>query len=169
VTRRSLISTLPDLSSEELEAMDLDDRRLEAWMAVMAGATQKSVAERFGVSPTTIRNWLDATAAQRRTRNQDIDLEVERMVGQMEAVVGEAWKRLEHLPHNSMAGPSYLKTVIEAVQVVARLRGIDGKAAATGGTTKSTTVVVRFGGAAGGGKEPERPVIDVAVQERESA
>ena len=169
MTRSHLKGSLTPLTPEELEVASVDERRAEAWYLVMTGRTMKSVAEQFGVSPTTIRNWIDAVARQRRSRTEEMDLEVERLVGQCEAVAIKAWENLNAVAPNSMTGPSYLKTVLESVQTIARLRGLDG-AKKDPTSTKSTTVVVRFGGAAGGGKE--QPIhagaIDVAVQERET-
>jgi transposase-like protein len=157
--------TLTPLTEAEIEQADADDRHAEAWYLCNTGWSQRKVAERFGVTPTTIRNWLDRYAKERRTRAEDVEYETERLIGQMEAVASKAWESHGRLPDNSMAGPSYLKTVIEAVQVIARLRGIDGlKKEASG--TRSTTVVVRFGG---GVPSRRDDVIDVGVLEEETA
>ena len=136
-------------------------------MLLTTGMSQRDVAKHFEVSTTTIRKWTDAWGRSRRSRADDIELEREKMIGQMEAVANRAWTGVNSVAANSMTGPSYLKTIIEAAQVIIKLRGLDLPVTREGGG-RQTTVVVRFGGTAGGGKEQIGGIqgaIDVAVQE----
>jgi len=93
------------------------------------------------------------------------------MIGQMEGVANAAWARFQAIESpTAMTGPSYLKTIVEAAQVIIKLRGLDVPAERnTGG--RETRVIVSFGGTpvnreqAGG----IQGAIDVAVLEEQSA
>lgn len=159
-------SGLEPLTDEELEELDADTRKAEAWMMVMTGSSQRAVAARFDVSPATINAWIRSYAAAARTRAENIEYEKERIIGQLEAVATQAWKRHNRTKPDSMAGPSYLKIATDAVLEIARFRGIEGpKGPDAGSSTRTTEIVVRFGSAPPG--QPEG-AIDVGVRETET-
>lgn len=139
-------SALEPMADDELPDATDDDRKAEAWLLVSTGTSQRQVAERFQVSPSTIRKWTDSYAKARMSRPELVEIEREKMIGQMEAVAHKAWQSLNEVAPNSMTGPSYLKTVIEAAQVIIKLRGLDVPAERTTGG-RETRVIVSFGGA----------------------
>jgi len=163
-------SALEPMADDELADATDDDRKAEAWLLVSTGTSQRQVAERFQVSPTTIRKWTESYARARLSRPELVEIERERMIGQMEAVASKAWEGFNGVLPNSMTAPSYLKTIIEAAGVIIKLRGLDVPAERnTGG--RETRVIVSFGGTpvnreqAGG----IQGAIDVAVLEEQSA
>jgi transposase-like protein len=149
------------MTEQERDESSQDDRRADAWHRYMTGTTMRSIAKDYDVSPQTISNWIKGYAMARRTRAENVEVETERIVGVLEEVIVEAWVSKQKLPANSMAGPSYLKTIVEAAQVVARLRGIDAPKDGAASGARATQVVVNFGTVA-----PERrDLVDVEVTE----
>ena len=139
------VTALEPMADDELPDATDDDRKAEAWLLVSTGTSQRQVAERFGVSSTTIRKWTESYARARLSRPELVEIERERMIGQMEAVAQKAWGGFENVAPNSMTAPSYLKTIIEAAQVIIKLRGLDvAPERAQGG--RETRVIVSFGG-----------------------
>ena len=138
-------TALEPMTDDELPDATDDDRKAEAWLLVSTGTSQRQVAERLGLSTTTIRKWTDSYARARLSRADLVDIERERMIGQMEAVAGKAWEGFGSVLPNSMTAPSYLKTIIEAAQVIIKLRGLDVPAERQGGG-RETKIVVSFGG-----------------------
>jgi transposase-like protein len=137
---------------------DEDTRQAEAWLAVTMGESQATVARRFEVNASTVCRWLKAEAIRRRTRSEDIDYEVERLVGVLEAATTEALVSYRAVAGtNAQVGPQYLKVAIDGVKEIARFRGVTG--ARPGQGAGGTTVVVRIGGGKGG-----EPPIEVGVQ-----
>lgn len=136
---------LVPLDDEELEEAPDDVRHAEAWYLVATGHTQTDVAKTMGVTRQTIANWLKSESLRRRSRVENIDEEAERLVGILEGVVAEAWKSHRRAGENSMAGPSYLKTVLDGVKEIASLRGLDRRPT-DDGAGKKTEIIVRIGG-----------------------
>ena len=163
-------SSLAPMAEVELPDATDDDRKAEAWLLVSTGTSRREVAKRFGVASTTIRNWTESYARARLSRPELVEIERERMIGQMEAVADKAWAGFNGVDGNAMVGPSYLKTIIEAAQVIIKLRGLDVPAERTGGG-RETKVIVSFGGIpihreqAGG----IQGAIDVAVLEERAS
>ena len=154
---------LVPLSSEELADLDIEEKRMEAWHLSITGHSQAAISRQFGVNRITVARWLDIVGIERRSRAENIERETERIIGTLEAVAGESWRRSRLAGENSMAGPSHLKNVIEAAKEIARLRGIEPTKRSEG-TTRTTEVIVRIGGRAG--EDPQ--FIDVGVRDSEA-
>jgi len=138
-------SALAPIPDDELPDATDDDRKAEAWLMVSTGSSQAAAARHFNVSGPTVRKWIDQFAKARMSRPELVEIERERMIGQMESVANAAWKGFQGVDGNAMVGPSYLKTVIEAAQVIVKLRGLDiAPERASGG--RETRVIVSFGG-----------------------
>ena len=153
-------SRLEPLDAQEIESVATSDRRAETFLLYSTGWKQSEIARYFHVSQSTVSSDLKFEFSRRRARAQNIEDEIERIVGVVEGVITSAWKR-----HNaaadaapgSVAGASYLKIVLEAAEKLAQLRGIDGPKAATVAKGQ-TRVIVQIGGT------PEQPAIQVGVE-----
>jgi len=150
---------LVPLAQDKLAELGPEDKRAEAWYLSVTGRTQLEIAAHFGVAPGTIQRWLKQAALERRQRAENVDEEAERIIGTIEAVATEAWKRHEASDVDGLSGPNYLRLVLDSMKEIARLRGID-QAISTGGSAGTTTLRVRIGGRDISGT----PVIDVGVQ-----
>ncbi len=137
-----------------------EERQAEAWYLNSIGHSTREIAGAMGASLAQVRTWIRKEGQSRRSHLENIDEQVDRLVGALEGVVLDAWGSKRRLPDNSMAGPQYLKTVIDAVREIARLRGLDAPRGPM--QSKKTEVVVRIGGE---GTIPG--AIDVGVRESE--
>lgn len=151
---------VPALTKEELEQLDFDERRLEAWHLVATGQSHAAAGRALGVGATTISRWVEQVALDRRSRSDRIEMETERIIGTFEAVLAESWVMAHKSSENSMAGPSHMKNVLEAAKEIARLQGIGPTKAEIASGPRSTEVIVRIGGGR------ELPQVDVGVRER---
>lgn len=145
--------SLADLAVEpvvDADALGDDERRAEAWALVCRGWSKTAIGERYGVSRQAVAKWLRKEAQRRRSLVATIDEEAERLVGQLEAVVAEAWAAHRALGDGSKAvvGPQYLRLVRDAVGDIARLRGIERPGDAAG-ARRQVEVVVKIGGSDG--------------------
>lgn len=155
---------VPALSAEEIEELDQENKRLEAWYLSATGASQAAIARVFGVTPSTVGRWLDKVGAERRSRAENIERETERILGMLEAAAADsyaAFRQVRESAPASMAGPSHMKNFLEAVKEMARLRGIEPTTNAGAAGPKVTQVVVRIGGVPPGSTTP---AIDVGAE-----
>lgn len=157
---------LVPLSSEQLAEMEPDEKHLEAWHLSITGHSQREIGKRFGVGPSQIGRWLDEVGIERRTRSENIERETERIIGLLEAVAVDSYRRAEAVASTnpaSMVGPSHMKNVLDSVKEIARLRGIEPTTKGSGGSSiRTTEVIVRIGGRPG---DPPVEFVDVGVRE----
>lgn len=156
---------LVPLSPDVLEALQHEEKQLEAWHLSITGHSQAEIGRRFGVAASTVGRWLDQVGIERRSRAENIDRETERIIGMLEAAAGESWQRAQRAGDSSMAGPSHMKNFIESAKEIARLRGIEPTRGGKEGGAGRVEVVVNIGG----GRTPvvalEDGAIDVEARE----
>ena len=144
----TVVSTLEPLQEEALVAISHEDRRAEAYRLYLTGGmTLTKIGERFGVTRFAVSQWIAAERAERITRREQIDDDIEDMVEQCQSIIAECWKRLQNVAPHSMTGPTLLKTVLEATDRVVMLRGLDKEKIRAGGRTGRTVINVSIGSA----------------------
>jgi len=135
-----LVGVLPgrdDMTEDELHA--------EAWFLHMVGHSKNKIAKHLDVHPSTVDRWIKSEALARRDRTEDVEIEMERLIGRLETITDEALQSYMAVKGTTaQVGPQYLKVGVDAVKEIARLRGIEP--AGGGGGAKTTEVVVRIGG-----------------------
>lgn len=152
---------VPALSQEELDDLDSEAKRLEAWHLHITGHSLSAIGRMFDVGPTTIGRWIDKVGVERRSRAENIELETERIIALLETAAMDSYKafgQVMSFNEQSMAAPSHMKNVMEAAIQIARLRGIAPTVRESAGV-KATEVVVRIGGTR------DSPPIDVTARE----
>jgi len=141
---------LPPLAGVDLEMAGLEERRMEAWRLYSSGHTQISIAKKLGLSRATIQKYLSVEAKLRLSRLENSEEELEKIIGQLEAILGRSWKAHRDAfgaGPSSLAASNYLRLCLDSAREIARLRGFDSLVARRGDTGPSRTeIVVRIGG-----------------------
>ena len=147
MARNTDLPATPTTALEPYESEDLAERRAYAWLQCTQGYTQTAVAEALGVSRQTIHKYINAEAEIRVSRLENSEAELEKLIGQIEAIASRAWSAHRGAPSNSLAGSNYLRLVLDAAREIARLRGFDALVARRGDSSPTRAqVVVRIGG-----------------------
>lgn len=157
----------PEDEEESPEQATAAERRAEAWMMHATGSTMTAIGNALGVSRQRAGVIIKEENARRRGMVADIDAEAERLIGQLEAVATKAWESQRAAGTQSMAGPQYLRVIVDAVKEIARFRGIEAPKGTPGTGNSRTEVIVRIGGTSGASlaREPvEAEAIEVGVR-----
>jgi len=157
---KAVRTKLEPVTEKELAELALAERRAEVFLLCSTGVKQSDIARRMGVSQATVSYDYNQEIKRRRSRGGQIEDELERIAGMVEAVAVTAWKRhQEAVDQNpgSVAGATYLKLVLESAEQYARLRGLDGPHG-TSAPKGHARVVVQIGGT------NEQPAISVGLE-----
>lgn len=97
----------------------------------------------MGVKSSAIEVWLETEAEIRFRRADNREAILERVAGTMEAIIDASWEGWRSVRDStSLAGPSYLRTALDAARELARLRGLNDS---TERVSKTVSVVVNIG------------------------
>ncbi len=127
LTTRSVVplDDVPEVLEGELVDMTKEDLQAEAFLLSCKGITQTEIARRMGLSRATVQRYIQTFAEQRRTHAEDTDLELEKLIGRIEAITLQAWNKHEAAEVKSLAGSNYLRLALDGVLQIAKLRGFD--------------------------------------------
>jgi transcriptional regulator with XRE-family HTH domain len=155
---------LPDRAPEEWrDEAAPEERRVEAWLRAARGETQGSIARALGVSRQTVNGYLALEAKSRLSRLENSEIELEKIIGTLEAILAQSFMRAEQAFESSpasLAASNYLRLCLDAAREIARLRGLDSLVARREGTGPSKAqIIVRIGG-----QKDFEQVIEVGAQ-----
>lgn len=126
----------------------IDDRWRTVWIRRCRGESFADIAKTMGVATSTVATWYKRFAEIERAKQADFEVEKVSLVGRFEQAALDSWQAFERCDDSHKAKPEHMANVLRALQMSARLRGMDVVSRGTNVLVKETEseVVIRVGG-----------------------
>jgi transposase-like protein len=128
----------------------IDDRWRQAWRQHCKGETNEKIAKDFDVTGVTIAKWIRKYSEIEQARDADFGHEKAVMLARLEQVARDSYEAYGDCESNAKVKPEHMANVLKAIQMEARLRGMDLSVRSTGPgvqvQTDGTEILIRVGG-----------------------
>jgi IS30 family transposase len=105
--------------------LTLDNDR-EIWQLHLRGVSQRAMAGQYKTTRTAIaRSIRRSTTTLAREFAEDLEAARSEILGQHQAVISEAWRRLLQTPTTSQASVGYLQTIVQSAVAQAKVLGLE--------------------------------------------